>query len=71
MVLAMVLRSVADLRVVLLVGTAARAVGWWGKGSWKNLLGKHAPGGSAHAVGHHHSTRQQPSAWQRNVCGLL
>lgn len=30
------------------------------------------PGGSAHALSHHHSTKQQqPSARQRNVCALL
>lgn len=59
------LRSVADLWVVLLDWTTAYAVGKSGESY------PHAPGGSAHALSHHHCTKQQqPSVWRRNVCGL-
>lgn len=43
----------------------------WDGGEKAAVSYPHAPGGSAHAVSHHHGTKQQPSAWQRNACGLL
>lgn len=61
------LRSSAGPWAVLWDGAAA---GLWDSGGRAAGRCPRIPA-SAHAVSHRHSTKQQPSAWHREVCVLL